>query len=97
MLTKQELHEIHNYIDKAANRIANPLQLHSIFDEALRRVSNPLLDALEFARGAIVDAICLEDGLDGADGEAVLGVVDDQLKAHGRAVPVITEETHPSH
>lgn len=38
-MTPEELHEIHQYIDRAANRIADPLRLHSIFDEAIKKAA----------------------------------------------------------
>lgn len=38
-----------------------------------------LQETLEFAKGAIMDAIYLEDGLDGAAGEAVLEMIDEAL------------------
>lgn len=38
-----------------------------------------LVDALEFAQGAIFDAIFTEDGLDGAAGEKVLKVIVSSL------------------
>jgi hypothetical protein len=44
------------------------------------------LDAREFAQGAILDAIGLEDGLDGAAGHAVVLLIRDALKANGREV-----------
>jgi len=43
-----------------------------------------LLEACEFSHGAIMDAIGLEDGLDGADGEAVLELLE-------RAMPELKE------
>jgi hypothetical protein len=43
-------------------------------------------EALEFAKGAIMDAIKLEDGLDGAAGQAVVGMIDAALqKSHDSA------------
>lgn len=42
------------------------------------------LTALEFAHGAILDAIGLEDGLDGRAGERVLGMINAALIANGR-------------
>jgi hypothetical protein len=45
---------------------------------------NDLYSALRFAAGAITDAIGLEDGLDGRAGEAVLGIIDAALVAHGQ-------------
>jgi len=43
-----------------------------------------LLDCLEFAHGAIIDAIGTEDGLDGSAGEAVLNMIEEQLTKHKR-------------
>jgi hypothetical protein len=40
-----------------------------------------LVTALEFAKGAIQDAICLEDGLDGLAGEAVIKMINAALKS----------------
>lgn len=45
---------------------------------------NELLDALEFAEGAILDAIAHEDGLDGATGYEVLKMIWEQLDQHNR-------------
>jgi hypothetical protein len=42
------------------------------------------LTALEFAAGAIIDAVGLEDGLDGLAGERVLRMINVALVAHGR-------------
>lgn len=42
------------------------------------------LDALEFAQGAILDAISLEDGLDGEAGHRVILMIREALKANGR-------------
>jgi len=41
-----------------------------------------LLDCLEFAHGAIGDAIATEDGLDGAAGEKVIEMIEEQLAKH---------------
>jgi hypothetical protein len=50
------------------------------------------LDALEFAYGAVLDAIGLEDGLDGAAGHAVLKMVRAALVANGRTPPTYPAE-----
>ena len=49
------------------------------------------LEALEFAEGAIIDAIAHEDGLDGATGYAVLQMIWPQLKKHGLTVATTNE------
>lgn len=41
-----------------------------------------LLDCLEFAHGAIIDAIATEDGLDGSAGESVILMIEEQLEKH---------------
>lgn len=55
-----------------------------------------LLDALEFSRGAIVDAIACEDGLDGNDGLAVVRMIDEHLTKHGRNPQPLDESTYKS-
>jgi len=49
-----------------------------------------LVEALRFAQGAIQDAICLEEGLDGLAGEAVLKMIRAAL-----AAPPDDPEAHP--
>ena len=44
------------------------------------------MDALQFAEGAIIDAVAHEDGLDGAAGYAVLQIIWTELKKHGCTV-----------
>ena len=41
------------------------------------------MDALQFAEGAIIDAVAHKDGLDGAAGYAVLQIIWTELKKHG--------------
>jgi hypothetical protein len=43
-----------------------------------------LVEALEFAKGAIRDAICLEDGLDGLAGERVIQMIDRAIYKGGK-------------
>jgi hypothetical protein len=50
------------------------------------------LDALEFAHGAILDAIGLDDELDGAAGAAVMRMIVEALVANGRTPPEFPKE-----
>lgn len=50
------------------------------------------LDALEFAVGAIWDAIGAEDGLDGGVGEKVLALMYAALRVNGRQVCIPSED-----
>ena len=43
-----------------------------------------LLNLLEFAEGAIMDAILSEDGLDGDSGMRVLRAISQELRKNGR-------------
>lgn len=54
------------------------------------------IEALEFASGAIHDAIGLEDGLDGLAGERVLGLIRRALEANGRPLPPVPREDQPT-
>lgn len=61
----------------------------------LRASQEKSVEALEFAQGAILDAIGLEEGLDGAAGEAVIRMIRAALTATGRALmPFQTDESH---
>ena len=51
---------------------------------------NNALDALEFAEGAIADAIMLEDGLDGGTGMEVLKMISAVLVEAGRTSSYVT-------
>lgn len=55
----------------------------ALLDDA-RPAHEQALEALEFAAGAIGDAIGCEDGLDGRAGETVLRMIDAALVANGR-------------
>lgn len=58
-------------------------------------VQEQTIEALEFAHGAILDAIGLEDGLDGAAGAAVLKMLRAALAANGRTPPDYPKEDEP--
>ena len=75
-----------------ANAAIDEWRTRALEVEAAQAAVPPVADpeddpyhALAFAHGAIQDAIGLEDGLDGADGEAVLSIIDRALAAAGRA------------
>ncbi len=55
------------------------------------------LQALEFAHGAILDAIGLDDGLDGQAGQAVLRLIRAALTANGRVPPDLPIEDDPAY
>lgn len=60
-------------------------EAHTI--ESLQARVEELEEALKFAVRAIRDAICLEDGLDGAAGEAVLRMIKEALEPKVREAP----------
>jgi hypothetical protein len=58
--------------------------------------AQPQIEALEFARGAIVDAIACEDGLDGDDGLAVVRMIDGVLISNGITPKPLVEGKYKS-
>lgn len=50
--------------------------IEQALDEAVRNEQENISKTLDFCKGAIEDAIYLEDGLDGSAGEAVLKLID---------------------
>ena len=68
----------------------NKFQIYSNPETAEKRITElekeveRLRAALEFAKGAIEDAIGLEDGLDGATGESVLKMIEQALETPER-------------
>lgn len=77
-----------HYAQWAFLKCANELQ-------AALPAFNEALTALSFAEGAIIDAISVEDGLDGGAGEAVLKMIRAALIANGREPITIPPEDEP--
>lgn len=50
-----------------------------------------LLDCLEFAHGAIIDAILTEDGLDGDTGLKIIRMIEEQLTKNKRMFTSVDE------
>lgn len=81
----------------AANRheLAALNCLDDRIDKFIHRVQGSgqkeLLDVIEFARGAIIDACYHEDGLDEKDGSAVIRMINNELLKHGRTPTPLDE------
>jgi hypothetical protein len=53
-------------------------------NEQLTKALNDVLEALQFAEGALLDAVACEDGLDGETGLRIAKMASEQLLKHGR-------------
>ena len=70
-----EIESLKIYIEKRNTEIAGEVFNLQSQKGALIKECETLKTALDFAKGAIMDAVSLEDGLDGSTGEAVMRII----------------------